>query len=518
MNNPRKFLFSLFFLAFSLLYMSLPVPGMAEEKKVKSVYFFTQDGKPISSGEVISLTPGIQHVIQARAFYEDGTDSVVSDQALWSSSNPKAVAIIDGSFGLLETVAEGTAIVTASYAGKTVFVKFSVSPAVSLTASLDVNTSYRNVRTESGRLIMENGSIANIIVNALLADGTKKEVTRITEVKPENQEIAAVIYYGEKEREHLKGLAALTEGSTEVTLTLDHAKTILSVEVVPKRKAILLRNSDAYVHFNDPGLEDAVREAIKKPAGEITVADMARLTELSCFTNDLTGLEYAANLKKLALSCGFLLRDISALAGLTNLQELRISPPSAGGWGELTDLSPLAGLINLEKLVIYGEFSDISPLANLVNLRELRLFSNQVSDVSALAGLKGLEALMLNGKPVDPGPKISVIINGVVQTYDQPPMILNGRTLVPLRGIFEALEADVSWDQETQTVTATKEGTTIRLTIGSNKANKNGEDINLDEPPQLINDRTMVPVRFVVESLGAKVDWDQRTRTVFITK
>lgn len=113
--------------------------------------------------------------------------------------------------------------------------------------------------------------------------------------------------------------------------------------------------------------------------------------------------------------------------------------------------------------------------------------------------------------------KATVMINGVVQVYDQPPVILNDRTLVPLRGIFEALGANVSWDQNAKTVLATKEGTTVCLTIGSNKAYKNGEVINLDQPPQLINDRTMVPVRFVSEALGAKVDWDDRVRTVIIT-
>lgn len=112
----------------------------------------------------------------------------------------------------------------------------------------------------------------------------------------------------------------------------------------------------------------------------------------------------------------------------------------------------------------------------------------------------------------------TVMINGVVQVYDQPPVILNDRTLVPLRGIFEALGATVSWEQNTKTVTATKEGTTIRLTIGSAKAHKNGMTINLDQPPQLINDRTMLPVRFVSEALGAEVNWDQRIRTVVITK
>ena len=512
----RKPLIAAFLLTFLVVLISLPEPGLADGKMVKAIYFF-EDGKSISPEEVISLTPGIQYVLQARALYEDGTYSVINTEAHWNSSNPKAIAILDNSFGLLETVAEGASIVTVSYMGKTVSVKFSVSPAVSLTASLDGNTSHRNVRMENGKLVMEKGSAASIFVNAVLADGTKKEVTHITNFKQEDPEVV-LITYGSYPAVRYNQLIALEEGNTTVTFTLNDAKTSLDVVVVPKNKNNSVQDLDAAVSFNDPGLEDAVRATIKKPVGEITLADMAKLTELICYAWDLTGLEHATNLKKLTLQCNFMLRDISSLARLTNLEELKISPPPAGGWGELIDLTPLANLTNLRKAVLYGKFSDISPLAKLVNLRELRLFSNQVSDVSVLADLKNLEAFSLNGAPVTPVPKVSVKINGEIQTYDQPPVILNDRTLVPLRGIFEALGAVVSWDEKNRTVTATKDGNMIKLTIGSKIALKNGLTINLDQPPQLINDRTMVPVRFVSEALGAEVDWDETTRTVSITQ
>ena len=112
---------------------------------------------------------------------------------------------------------------------------------------------------------------------------------------------------------------------------------------------------------------------------------------------------------------------------------------------------------------------------------------------------------------------IKVCIDGKNQTYDQPPVIINDRVMVPLRGIFEALGATVSWDDQTQTVTAIKSGTTIQLTIGSAVAYKNGNPIQLDVPPQIVNDRTMVPVRFVSEALGCKVDWIDSPQTVNIS-
>ncbi len=111
---------------------------------------------------------------------------------------------------------------------------------------------------------------------------------------------------------------------------------------------------------------------------------------------------------------------------------------------------------------------------------------------------------------------ITVTLNGNPLSLAQPPVIVEGRTLVPFRGIFEALGAEVSWDSVSKTVTGTTDGKNVVLTIGSSEAYVNGESKSLDVPPQIINDYTMVPVRFVSESLGANVQWDSDTRTVRI--
>ena len=113
---------------------------------------------------------------------------------------------------------------------------------------------------------------------------------------------------------------------------------------------------------------------------------------------------------------------------------------------------------------------------------------------------------------------ISVRINGKYVEFDQPPILENGRTLVPLRAIFEALGADVQWDGSTQTVTATKNGTEISLQIGSTRMYVNGSAKTLDVPAKLINSRTLVPVRAISEAFGCKVDWIQDTQTVVITQ
>ena len=112
---------------------------------------------------------------------------------------------------------------------------------------------------------------------------------------------------------------------------------------------------------------------------------------------------------------------------------------------------------------------------------------------------------------------IRIYIDGTLLSTDQEPIIVNGRTLVPLRSIFEALNASVNWNQTTQTVTAFKRDTKIVLKIGDLNATINDRTTVLDTPAQIINGRTLVPVRFVSESLGEEVTWDPKTQTVSIT-
>jgi hypothetical protein len=113
---------------------------------------------------------------------------------------------------------------------------------------------------------------------------------------------------------------------------------------------------------------------------------------------------------------------------------------------------------------------------------------------------------------------ISVILKGKVISFDQPPIIIDGRTLVPLRAIFEALGATVDWNGKTQTVTSTRENISVSLTINSKIMTKNGKEITLDVPAQLISDRTLVPVRAIAEAFNCNVNWNGDTQTVTITE
>jgi hypothetical protein len=118
----------------------------------------------------------------------------------------------------------------------------------------------------------------------------------------------------------------------------------------------------------------------------------------------------------------------------------------------------------------------------------------------------------VNHKPEN----IQVFIGGEKQTYEQPPVNSNGNVLVPLRAIFESLGATVEWNSSTQTVTATREGRTVVLTIGSKTAYINGAPVTLSVEPQLINGYTMVPVRFVSEAFGGEVEWNGESSSVVV--
>lgn len=127
-----------------------------------------------------------------------------------------------------------------------------------------------------------------------------------------------------------------------------------------------------------------------------------------------------------------------------------------------------------------------------------------------LAALLALAMLLPGAFAVD------LYIDGSALQTDVPPTLLNGRTLVPLRAIFEALDADVDWDGATRTATAEKAGTTVQVSIDDTTAYVNGQAQTLDVPAQLIGGRTMVPARFVSESLDARVLWDGTAQSVYI--
>jgi internalin A len=184
---------------------------------------------------------------------------------------------------------------------------------------------------------------------------------------------------------------------------------------------------DKVVTFPDLDLESAIRQTIAIPERPIYALDMERLTALDAEErgiSDLTGLEYATNLRSLRLANNQI-SDISPLASLTKLTNLRlwnnqinnISLPAnltnlRGldlGDNRISDISPVVNFTSLTTLGLYSnQIGDIFPLANLANLEYLSLEFNQISDISPLANLTSLTALDLAGNQIS---DISPLVN-----------------------------------------------------------------------------------------------------------
>lgn len=89
--------------------------------------------------------------------------------------------------------------------------------------------------------------------------------------------------------------------------------------------------------------------------------------------------------------------------------------------------------------------------------------------------------------------------------------------MVPLRGVFEAIGAYVDYDEENRVITAKRDNEMLELRLGDKIAKKNGAEIMLDAPPKVIDGTTMVPLRFISESLGAKVEYDKANNRILIS-
>ncbi|MCA1594809.1 MAG: hypothetical protein LC772_00055, partial [Chloroflexi bacterium] len=126
----------------------------------------------------------------------------------------------------------------------------------------------------------------------------------------------------------------------------------------------------------------------------------------------------------------------------------------------------------------------------------------QLAQAQAYSGMSSRIHVRIDGQPL--------------RFADQRPMEVDNRVLVPLRGVFEGLGANVDWNPANQTVTGRRAGTTVRLRVNSAEASVNGRPVSLDVPARLYGNSVMVPLRFVSEALGADVRWVDATQTVNI--
>lgn len=111
---------------------------------------------------------------------------------------------------------------------------------------------------------------------------------------------------------------------------------------------------------------------------------------------------------------------------------------------------------------------------------------------------------------------IDVYVDGDELETDVPAQIVDGRTMIPIAPIFKALNTEITWNNTTKTATGTKSDIIVQIQVGNKTAYVNGQPITLDVPAQIIDGRTMVPLAFISQALGANVYWDNDTASARI--
>ncbi len=180
------------------------------------------------------------------------------------------------------------------------------------------------------------------------------------------------------------------------------------------------------------------------------------------------------------------------------------------------DVNPVQSMTALETIVIPESVIEIEP-NTFAYCSKLRTVIYAGSEAEWNEMYMGSGNGYLTSAWIDFRNEIQVRLNGEIVLFDTYPEINNGRTMVPLRAIFEALDATVDWNGETRTVVSYKGGKIVSFAIDSNIMYVNGVPVELDSPAYIKDGRTLVPVRAVSEAFDINVDWNGETRTVNLT-
>lgn len=226
---------------------------------------------------------------------------------------------------------------------------------------------------------------------------------------------------------------AANQGDQTVTLTATITKEGASDSV---NFTLIVKASDELTGaFTDLNLLAAIRTAISKSSGPITVTDLLNLTSLNAentYISDLTGLEYAPNLRRLYLGNNQI-TDLSVLSNLTGLKQLYLNN------NLISDLGPLAGLTDLKGLYLGGNsISDLTPLAGLTGLRELWLNHNQISELITIGSLTNLQVLGLQYNQITGITPLAELtkLQGVYLNHNQISELIPLSALSNLQGVY----------------------------------------------------------------------------------
>jgi hypothetical protein len=180
--------------------------------------------------------------------------------------------------------------------------------------------------------------------------------------------------------------------------------------------------------------------------------------------------------------------------------------------------SRIAELLKSKYKIDVTKDTDLTKLVTeLESSGDLEAAAQTQSEV-ILADIRNLDGYKLLGKlKIKLGDRsVKTYVNGVAQSFDVPAIVENGRTLVPFRGIAEALNAGVKYDPATKTVTIVRGEITVELVVGSKTAYINEKPVALDVPGKMKNNRVLVPLKFLSEALNADVMWDAETGSAIV--
>ena len=278
------------------------------------------------------------------------------------------------------------------------------------------------------------------------------------------------------------------------------------------------------------------------------VANLTNLETLSFVNNDVSDLDPLANLKELELLqfAGNHVENINALANLEKLERLSFHG------NRVKDISPLGSLTNLKHLAFpHNRVEDITPLENLTNLEVLSVRNNYIDITVGSDAVVLLQQLMSQGVYVDYEPQIDIPversepvegseedvfvkmtigdtayeINQVPAVMDAAPFIDDDRTFVPASFVARAFSLEADWgpkDTKTEWVTFQKDDVLIEIRLGfpAIKVTENGiaRTVTNEAAPQIVKDRTYLPLRAVGEIFGATFDWGPKeSRTEWVS-
>jgi hypothetical protein len=212
--------------------------------------------------------------------------------------------------------------------------------------------------------------------------------------------------------------------------------------------------------------------------------------------------------------------DIASVETETGLASVEISIASSGG-NAVTDLAaPVSVSVNIGELE-----ADVNPHRIVATLDDGTIvggsydaatgtftFETTVSGEFTISYVENMNRLSLQ---IGSNQLVDLAGNAAAQTMDVPPIIENGRTLLPIRFMANALGADVNWNEATREVSLTLNGATLTFGVDGQLSPQLAA-LGMDVPAQIVDGRTMVPLRFISEYFGAHVSWDESTQSIEI--